>query len=310
YLILILPVLNIFSNVIRAEGLPQKAMLGMIIGNMTNIILDPIMILALGWDVSGAAIATVLGNIVAAIFYLSHLLSGKSLLSILPRDYRIRDGVATGVFAIGIPASFNSILMSASNIIINNKMMKFGDMAVAGLGVAMKVNMIVVMLLIGLGNGIQPLLGYCYGAGNRKRYLAVLKFSMALAFGLSFIMTIICYAGAGPLVKAFLEDPDAFSFGMSFARIYIYSGPVIGILFVLMNAIQSTGAALPALLLSVSRQGLLYLPILYIMSAIFHAPRALAATQPITDYLSVMLAAILFLATYNRYIKHIQPVQE
>jgi len=301
---------NIFSNVIRAEGKPQKAMMGMILGNMTNIILDPIMILALHWNVAGAAIATVLGNVVGAIFYLSHLLSGKSMLSINPKDYLARDGVAAGVFAIGIPASLNSILMSFSNIVINNKMMKFGDMAVAGLGVAMKVNMIVVMLLIGLGSGIQPLLGYCYGAGNRKRYLSVLKFSLCLAFALSMIMTVICYAGAGHLVRAFLENQDAFSYGMSFARIYIYSGPIMGTLFVLMNAIQSTGAAIPALILSVSRQGLLYIPILTIISVSINSPRALAAAQPITDYLAVALAAVLFMATYRKYIKHIRPVQE
>ena len=184
-------------------------------------------------------------------------------------------------------------------------MIVYGDMAVAGLGVAMKVNMIVVMLLIGLGSGIQPLLGYCYGAGNRKRYLAVLKFSLCLALGLSLIMTVICYCGAGPLVSAFLEDSEAFAFGMSFARIYIYSGPIMGILFVLINAIQATGAALPALILSISRQGLLYIPILTIFSVAFDSPRLLAAAQPVTDYLATLLAIVLFIFTYKKYIKKI-----
>lgn len=133
-------------------------------------------------------------------------------------------------------------------------MFHYGDMAVAGLGVAMKVNMIVVMLLTGLGTGIQPLLGHCFGAGNRKRYMTVLKFSLILAFGLSAVMTVICYCGASPLVHAFLEDPDASAYGISFARIYIYSGPVMGLLFVIINAIQPTGAVLPALVLSISRQ--------------------------------------------------------
>ena len=104
-------------------------------------------------------------------------------------------------------------------------MAHYGDMAVAGLGVAMKVNMIVVMLLIGLGTGIQPLLGYCFGAGNRKRYFAVLKFSILLAFVLSAIMTCVCYFGADGLVSAFLEDADAYDFGFQFSRIYILSGP-------------------------------------------------------------------------------------
>ena len=292
---------NSFSNIIRAEGNAQAAMMGMIIGNLINIILDPVMILGFGWDVAGAAVATVLGNVFSALFYIRHLLSEKALLSIHPKYFLAGNGIATGIFAIGIPASLNSILMSVSNIIVNNIMSDYGDMAVAGLGVAMKVNMIVVMLLIGLGTGIQPILGYCFGAGNRTRYLAVLKFSLILAFGLSAIMTVVCYWGAVPLVHGFLEDADAFSYGMSFARIYIYSGPVIGLMFVFINAIQSAGAALPALILSVSRQGLIYLPVLFLFQRIFHSATMLAAAQPITDYLTTILAVLLFVITYRKF---------
>lgn len=294
---------NIFSNIIRAEGHAKTAMTGMIIGNMMNIILDPVLILGFHLNVAGAAWATVAGNVFSAVFYMIHLLSKRSMLSVHLKNYRAGDGIAVGVMAIGIPASLNSILMSVSNIVINKVMTQYGDMAVAGLGVAMKVNMIVVMLLIGLGTGIQPLLGYCYGARNRKRYLAVLKFSLGLAFCLSMVMTVICYLGAGPLVTAFLDNKDAFQYGMSFSRTYILSGPIIGILFVLINAIQSTGAALPSLILSISRQGLLYLPILALFNYLFDSARLIAGAQPLTDYLSATLAFILFVVTYRRYFK-------
>lgn len=294
---------NSFSNIIRSEGKAQKAMAGMIIGNMINIVLDPVMILVLGWNVSGAAIATVLGNIFASVFYVIHLLSQKSMLSISPKDYKAGNRIATSVLAIGIPASLNSMLMSISNIIVNNKMKPHGDMAVAGLGVAMKVNMIAVMLLIGLGTGIQPLLGYCFGARNRKRYLAVLKFSVILALCLSFVMSAICYFGAAPLVTAFLDDPAAFDFGFMFSRVYILSGPILGLLFVFINAIQSTGAAIPSLILSVSRQGILFIPIIFTMDKVFHTARTLALAQPITDYLATTLSIILFIITYKKVIK-------
>lgn len=294
---------NSFSNIIRSEGKAQKAMAGMIIGNMINIVFDPIMILAFGWNVAGAAIATVLGNIFASVFYVIHLLSPKSILSIRPKDYKAGGRIASSVLAIGVPASLNSMLMSVSNIIVNNKMKPHGDMAVAGLGVAMKVNMIAVMLLIGLGTGIQPLLGYCFGARNRRRYLAVLRFSIILALCLSLVMSAICYFGAAPLVTAFLDDPDAFGFGFMFSRVYILSGPILGLLFVFINAIQSTGAAIPSLILSVSRQGLLYLPILIAMDRIFNSARTLALAQPITDYLATALAVILFIVTYKRMLK-------
>ncbi len=291
---------NIFSNVLRAEGHAKTAMAGVIIGNLVNIIFDPIMILGFKWNVAGAAIATVLGNLVSAVFYLIHLLSPKTMLSIKPKHYRAGHGIAAGVFAIGVPASLNSILMSASNIIINNVMKDYGDMAVAGLGVAMKVNMIAVMLLIGLGSGVQPLLGYCFGAKMKTRYMSVLKFSLAFAFILSLIMTFVCYTFAGPLVTTFLDNPDAFGYGMEFSRTYILAGPVIGILFVMINAIQSTGAMLPSLILSISRQGILYLPTLYVFTNLFHTARMAAMAQPVTDYLAAALSIILFIVTFSK----------
>jgi len=165
--------------------------------------------------------------------------------------------------------------------------------------------MIVVMLLIGLGSGVQPLLGYCFGAGNRKRYMQVLRFSLAFAFVLSMIMTFICYFGAETLVKAFLENEQAFGYGMKFSRIYILSGPIMGILFVMINALQSTGAAIPSLILSISRQGLVFMPVLFTLKLIFNEAEKVAYAQPITDYLAVTVAVILFIITYFKYIKKI-----
>ena len=294
---------NMLSNIIRAEGQATIAMMGMIIGNLVNIVLDPVMILGFGWNVAGAAIATVLGNVFSAIIYIWHLMSRKTMLSVNPRMYSARGHIAAGVFAIGIPASLNSILMSVSNIVINSFMAKHGDLALAGLGVAMKVNMIAVMLLIGVGTGIQPLLGYCYGAGNIKRYNSVLKFSLGFAFCLSMAMSAICYLGAAPLARAFLDNDEAFSYAFSFSRILITSGPILGLLFVFMNAIQSMGAAIPALILSVSRQGIIYIPILLIISTVNNTPTNLAMTQPLTDYCAVVLAFVLFMVAHHKYFK-------
>lgn len=292
---------NSFSNIIRSEGNASKAMIGMILGNLTNIILDPVMILGFGWNVAGAAIATVIGNVVAAAFYVVHMCSKKSLLSVRIKDYSAAGHIATGVFAIGIPAALNNVLFTTSNIIINNLMIGHGDMAVAGLGVAMKVNMIVVMLLIGLGTGIQPLLGFCFGARDAKRFKGVLKFSLALAVGLSLVMTVICYLFAGPMVRAFLEDGSAYGYGMDFARILILSGPIMGILFVLINTIQAMGAAVPSLILSISRQGIVYIPVLFMFHKVFGTAKMLVAAQPVADYMAVTLATVLYFFAYRKY---------
>lgn len=296
-----LVVSNSFSSIIRAEGKANKAMMGMILGNVANVILDPIMILWFGWDVAGAAVATVIGNVLSACFYIFHYISGKSMLSIHPKYYRIRGGIAKGVMAIGIPASLNSVLMSSSNILINNLMTGYGKLAVAGLGVAMKVNMIAVMLLIGVGIGIQPLLGYNFGSGNRKRFLGILRFSLIFAVSLSIVMSVICYAGAGPMVNGFLTDKEAFEFGMQFARMLIISGPILGVLFVMINTIQAMGAAFPSLILSISRQGLVYIPVLFIFHSLFHSAKTLVLAQPVTDYLSVGISIALMVYSYRKY---------
>ena len=303
-----LVVSNAFSNIIRAEGKANKAMMGMILGNVTNIVLDPIMILGFGWNVAGAAAATVIGNIVSAVFYIAHFLTKNSILSIGPKYYRIGNKIATGVLAIGVPASLNSMLMSMSNILVNKLMTTHGDMAVAGLGVAMKVNMVAVMLLIGVGTGIQPLLGYNFGAGNRKRFIGVLKFSLILAISLSVVMTILCYLGAGPMVNAFLEEPSAYDYGMQFARMLIISGPVLGVLFVMINTIQSMGAALPSMILSISRQGLVYIPVLFAFNGIFHTASTLVLAQPVTDYLATTLSVVLFVVSFRRYFRDAKKV--
>lgn len=139
---------NCYSNVIRAEGLSGKAMMGQLIGNLLNVVLDPIMILVFGWNIAGAAIATVIGNAAGAIYYIFYFLSGKSVLSINPKDFSVKNKVASSVLTIGIPAALGSLLMSVSNIIMNSQIGKYGDMAVAGVGVAMKVTMLTGMVVL------------------------------------------------------------------------------------------------------------------------------------------------------------------
>ena len=297
---------NTFSNIIRAEGKPQTAMIGTVVGNLINIVLDPILISGYGMGVRGAAIATVLGNLFSAGFYIFHLTSKRSMLSINPVKFEVGDGVALRVFAIGIPAALNSVLMTVSNVIMNRLMRSHNDLAVAGLGVAAKVNSIVVMVLIGIGIGIQPLLGYNFGARNKERFTGIMKFSLLLAFGVSLVMTIICYCAAGPLVNLFLKDKTAFDYGFQFCRIYIYAGPVLGFMFVFMNAIQATGAAIPAMILSVCRQGLILIPCYYISDYIFHTPVALTMCVRIADYLSTAISVVLFVLTYRKYFKKIE----
>ena len=212
---------NCYGNVVRTEGESGKAMLGLLLGNLVNVILDPIFILALGLDIKGAAIATVIGNIVGAGFYISYFLKGKSMLSIRLKDFTVKQGIATSVLAIGVPAALGDVLMSVSQIIINSQMSHYGDMAVAGMGVAMKVITITGMICMGLGQGVQPILGYCVGAKTWKRFKEVFKFTIIFALILGTVLAAICYVFTNQIVSAFLTDQTAFSYAVQFARILL-----------------------------------------------------------------------------------------
>ncbi len=310
-IILSLPFLVIstcFSNILRAEGKPRLAMAGIVGGNILNIVLDPVLILGLDMGVTGAALATAVSNLCAAGFYIIYICcTGRSILSIHPKYFRIGDGIGSGVMGIGIPASVSTILMSVTNMVLNNFMKGYGDMVIAGLGVALKVNMIAVVLLMGLGMGIQPLLGYCYGAGLKKRFDAIMRFSLILAFVISIVMSVVCFAAARPLVTAFLDNGDAMVYGVEFSRIYIISGPIMGILLVFTNAIQSLGASVPSLILSCCRQGIVYFPALLIFNRIFSEPNLIVLAQPVADYITVIISVILFIVTCRRCFRRPEP---
>lgn len=285
-----------YSNVVRAEGQSEKAMMGQLLGNLLNVILDPVMISGLGWGIAGAAVATVIGNVFGAGYYLLYFLRKQSILSIRPTDFSVKDRISGSVLAIGIPASLGSLTMSLSQIIMNSEMATFGDMAVAGIGVASKVVMLTGMLCIGFGQGVQPLLGYCIGAKLWERFKKIMRFSLIFALSLSIVMTVVCYIFSDWLVSIFLTEPQAFDYGVLFVRILLTTSFLFGVFYVLANALQAAGAATASLIVNLSRQGIIYIPALFILKPLLGAT-GLVWAQPVADMLSVVLVAVIYVKT-------------
>lgn len=290
---------NCYSNILRAEGQATKAMIGQVIGNLLNVVLDPIMILGFGWNITGAAIATVIGNVIAAGYYIVYFLRGGSSLSIRIKDFSVKDNICSSVLAIGIPASLASVLMSVSQMIMNGLMAGYGDMAIAGIGVAMKVTMITGMIAMGIGQGIQPLLGYCVGARTWERYRKIMRFSMCFAFLLGLTMTVFCYLFTDRIVSAFLTEERAFDYAVQFARILLSTSTLFGVYYVLTNALQAMGATVSSLIINLSRQGIIYIPALFILKAVLGV-NGLVWAQPVADILSIGLAVGLYAITFRK----------
>lgn len=292
---------NCYSNVIRAEGNSTQAMAGQLLGNLVNVVLDPVMILGFNWGIAGAAIATVIGNVLGAGYYILYFIRGKSTLSIRLKDFSMKDKICSGVLAIGIPASLGSLLMSVSQIIVNAQMANYDDMAVAGIGVAMKVTMMTGMVCIGFGQGIQPLLGYCVGAKLWERFKKTMRFSSIFSLGLSAVMTALCYLLRNQIVGAFLTEPAAFDYAVNFTNILLTTSILFGLFYVLCNSLQAMGAATPALIVNLSRQGIIYIPALFILQA-WLGVTGLVWAQPVADILSTALVLFLYLHVSRKMI--------
>lgn len=281
-----------FANILRGEGASRESMIGNLLGTVVNIVLDPVMILGLGWGVSGAALATIIGNIAACLFYISYYVRGKSMLSIHLKDFRIGDGIAAAVASIGIPASLNNILMSFANIILNQALVGYGDTPVAAMGVALKSNMLVVLLQIGLCVGIQPLIGYNYGSGNKKRLMQVFKFTGVVSVMMGMFLTLFMLIARKTMIQVFIDDADVVAYGIRMVVALQLSAPFIGILFLCINTIQGMGKALPSLILTVCRQGLIFIPLIFLLNSMFGLDGVIYA-QPTADYLSILVGILI-----------------
>ncbi|MGN1328421.1 MAG: MATE family efflux transporter [Eubacterium sp.] len=299
------------GNLIRGEGAAKDSMLGMVIGQIANIILDPIFILdsgdklfgitlPFGFDmgVAGAAIATVIGNIISVVYFLVYFLRGKSILSITPKRFTVKNGIAKGVINVGLPASLNNLLMSISNIIVNIVLVKYGDNAVAAMGVAMKANMLVMMLQIGLGQGVQPLIGYCYGAKNYKRMKNVLGFSIMCNMIVGTAMMLFYIVFRENVIGMFINDREVIDLGVKMLTALMSPGPVVGIMFVLNFAFQGMGKGVQSLVLSVGRQGLIYIPLLFILNKAVGLNGIIWA-QATADFCCVVMSVVMFVFVYK-----------
>jgi putative MATE family efflux protein len=279
---------NAFGSIVRSEGNAKAAMVGMMIGTATNIILDPIMILVLGLGVSGAAIATVIGNIAATIYYIRYMQKDTTAMSVSPKEFKASDGILTDVVSIGIPGALNSLLMSVAMIFLNLYLASYGDYAVAAMGVASKGSMVIAMLLIGFAMGAQPLLGYSYGAKNKERLSQIIKYCITVTVIAGSAVAAIFFAISPQVVQAFIDDPAIIDIGTKMFRAVITTGPILGIYFVSMMTIQAMGKARSSLILTICRQGLAFVPAIIIGNALLGLDGLIWA-QPIADLVSAIL---------------------
>ena len=281
------------SFVVRAEGSSKEAMIGSMIGTIANIVLDPIFISGVGLGAAGAAIATTIGNILASLYYVFYFVKKSPNFSLQIKYFTLKNHIFSGVCSSGFPTAIFSVLMSVSTIILNQILVVYGNAPVAAIGIVFKANMFITFLQMGIANGVQPLFGYNYGSGDVKRFRSIETFTKKCCVIVGIISTLLFFVLRNPIIELFINDETVIYYGVKMLIAYMISGPFIGLLFVNMNCMQSVGNSIPATILSVLRQGLLLIPILYILNGLFGLNGVIYG-QALTDCIAVVLSIVLW----------------
>lgn len=288
-------IMNSFTlgQLMRSEGAAVPSIIGMALGTVTNIILDPVFIFGLDMGIRGAAIATVLGNLVSVVYYIYYYASKKSVVKFKLKKIGLNKTVWGQIWSIGTPASLSQVLLSVAIIICNNLAMQYGNVVVAGFGVANKIMTIGTFIFIGFAAGCQPLVGFNYGAKNYSRVNQIIKRAMIITVGIGIVLFIVFSIFAGNLINVFASDmPDVVNVGTVILRALMWSLLVLGPQMLSMVTVQAFGKAKAALFLSVVRQGVIYIPLLFLLNSTF-AFGGMIYAQPISDGISVAVSLLV-----------------
>lgn len=287
------------GNVIRSEGAVKVSMFGNMISTMTNVVLDPLFILVFGWGITGAAAATVIGNLIGAGYFVRYIQYKDSALSLSVRLAASGLRHFRTVIATGLPNGTNSTLTSIATTLANHLLVSFGTIAVAAMAASGKVTTIITLVQMGICMGVQPLIAYSYGAKDVKRIREIVMKLAILTFVIGCAATIFCFVRSKSIIHLFLKDPAALDLGITMIRLRILTGPVIGFFYISTNFLQASGNAGISMLVSTLRQGILFVPLIYVMNYYYGVTGNILA-HIAADLLSTLIGILLAIRQYRK----------
>ena len=285
---------NSMAMLVRAEGAVKEGMIGNLLGTLVNCIFDPLFILVLNFGVSGAAAASVLGNLVATACYLRYIVKHGTVLTVDFRPALKKPQMLGELLAIGLPNGISSLLAGFASSFSNRLLVTHGTAAVAAMAAAGKTTMVISMIAMAICMGCQPLLAYSYGAGDAKRLKQLLKNLILLTVVFGVLAGTASFAGRNALIRMFIKEEGAFRLGTQLVTYLVLGSPVIGLTYLATNLLQSVGRASGAVVLSLLRQGLLLIPLLYLMNALCGV-QGIAAAHLIADVGAAAISAGILL---------------
>jgi putative MATE family efflux protein len=283
------------NNLVRAEGNAIVAMISMIIGATLNILLDAFFIIGLAMGVRGAAIATVLSQVITSLYLIHYYLYRNSTLKIRLKNFILKYTIVREIAVIGLSAFVRNASSSFVIIILNRTLVAYsGDLAVAAYGIVHRVMHFVLMPNISIGQGLLPILGFSYGAKRTDRALQVIKLSIIIATIFSVVSCLIIFIFTNPIMRIFTTDNSLIVESVHAARLIFLLFYFVGFQIVGSVVFQAIGKAVPAFLIATSRQVLFLLPLILILPKFFHL-NGIWLSFPIADGLSFILTLLLLI---------------
>lgn len=295
------------SHLIRSAGYAKESSIGLAIGGIANLILDPLFMFVLlpkGNEVAGAAIATMLSNVLSMLYFIYVCLKyrDRSVLDLSVRNARPQKRSIRAIYMVGLPSALSTLLASAALILKNNVTAGYGDIELAAFGIVQKIDMFPLNIGMGLCQGMMPLVAYNYAAQNYKRMDAVTKEAEKLGIVVSAVFITGTLIFAPQIIMFFIKDEATVSYGVDFLRIACTATPFIILNFQNIFGLQAMGKGKESLVLSFFRQGLLAIPIMYLLNHFFGL-YGIVASQAVSDGISCVFSVVTYMRIYNRLMK-------
>lgn len=290
------------NNVMRATGYPRKAMLSSLLTVGVNIILAPLFIFVLDWGIRGAAMATIISQFGGLLWVLSHFIHSSSLIHFQRGFYKLQGRIMTSIFSIGMAPFLLNVCASAIVVILNQSFKSYGgDLAIGAYGIVNRVLTLFVMVVIGLTQGMQPIVGYNYGAQRYDRVQQTLKRAVFVAVGIMTVGWLVSEITPGHIVALFSDDDDLNQLAQTGLRIAALMFPFVGAQIVITNFFQSIGKAKISIFLSLARQLLFLIPLLFLLP-LHWGIIGVWSSMPVSDSVA-FVAAVLTLRWYLRKLR-------
>ena len=289
---------NVLSNLLRSIGRSKEAGFGIILGGILNILLDPLFMFVLlpdGMEVLGAGVATCLSNCVACCFFFVVLarMGPGCVITFSPKGGLPQKKSIAAVFAVGIPSAVSTFLFDLDYVILDKLMVSYHDLALAAIGVVLKVERFPLKVGIGICQGIMPLVAYNYTAGNRERLREIIRLARKLGLVIALASIVLYELLAAPLTSLFLREATASGLAASFLRVRVLATPLMFLSFFTVYLFQAFGKGHISLFLGTTRWLAFNIPMLFLLNAVF-GMYGLVWSQVTADTLTVILSFLVY----------------